>query len=101
MSDERVLPHPDRGHHPRPGLTSCGSDPDVDAPDWILTKAREEAARLGEDEPDIEAASCDEDACTVVMLGSFVDGDTRAPRLDVRISRDSGSIVKRAFNYGA
>jgi hypothetical protein len=80
-------------------LIGCGEG-DVNAPDWVLMKARDEASRLDEEDPDITSASCGSDACSVDMSGSFTDVDSRAPRLVVRISLDSRAIVERIFYYG-
>ena len=82
-------------------LTGCGGNEYVNAPDWVMDLAREEAVRLGEKEPDIEFAACGPSTCIVRMLGSFRDDGSRAPRLDLEMSVQSRSIKERAFYYGA
>jgi hypothetical protein len=72
----------------------------VNAPDWVMSAAREEAARLDEPSPEIDFAACGPATCILRMFGSFRDEDSRAPRLDLELNIKSRSIEQRVFYYG-
>jgi hypothetical protein len=85
------------------GLASCGGNGDeyVNAPPWVLNLARQEAARLDEESPDIHFAACGPATCILVLRGSFRDEEgSRAPRMDVEISVPEHSVQERVFYYG-
>jgi hypothetical protein len=74
----------------------------VNAPQRILVTARAEAARLGEQDPDINFAACGPETCIVRMRGSFrYDGPSHVPRLDLEIDIGSKEITARALYAGA
>jgi hypothetical protein len=83
-------------------LAGCGGNGDyVNAPDWVMTLVRQEAARLGEENPTVDFAACGPSTCIVRVFGSFRDGDARAPRLDLEVSIPERSIQERVFYYDA
>jgi hypothetical protein len=60
-------------------LAGCGRHGPVDAPQWVLELAEQEAAGMGEGDPDIQVATCGPLTCIVRMTGTFVCGDCPHP----------------------
>jgi hypothetical protein len=60
-------------------LSGCGGHDQVDAPQWVLDLAHQEAAGMGEGEPDIQVATCGPLTCIVRMTGTFVCADCPRP----------------------
>jgi hypothetical protein len=60
-------------------LVGCGGHDPVDAPQWVLDLAHREAAGMGEDDPDIQVATCGPLTCIVRMTGTFVCADCPHP----------------------
>lgn len=60
-------------------LAGCGGRDPVDAPQWVLDLAHQEAAGMGEDDPDIQVATCGPLTCIVRMTGTFVCADCSHP----------------------
>jgi predicted small lipoprotein YifL len=60
-------------------LAGCGGRGPVDAPQWVLDLAHQEAAGMGEDDPDIQVATCGPVTCIVRMTGTFVCADCPHP----------------------
>ena len=60
-------------------LAGCETDGPVDAPQWVLELADQAAAGMGEDDPDIQVATCGPLTCIVRMTGTFACADCPHP----------------------
>ena len=83
-------------------LAGCGGNGEyAKAPGWVIALVRQDAARLDEESPKIDFAACGPSTCIVRLFGSFRDGDSRAPRLDLELNIRERPIRERVFYYDA